>query len=88
MQKSLSPSSLGISGRQSELIELALTYGFRALEVDLDDLLKKAEKHGIAYATRFLTSARLSLSSFEVPIRWRGEPGIYKADLSKFGEFA
>jgi sugar phosphate isomerase/epimerase len=88
MYKSLSPSAFGVSGRQSELIELALTHGFRSIEVDIDDLLKKAEKHNIEHATRFITSGQLKLGSFEVPVQWRGEPGVYKSDLSKLDQVA
>ena len=33
MFKNLSPSALGISGHQSEIIELALTYGFAGMDL-------------------------------------------------------
>ena len=86
MHKSLSPSAFGISGRQSELIELALTHGYGSLEIDIDELLRKAEKQSIEHAARFLTSAQLTLGSFELPIDWRGSEGPYKAGLSKLDE--
>jgi hypothetical protein len=35
MYKNLNTAALGITGRQSELIELALTYGFRGLDLDM-----------------------------------------------------
>ncbi len=35
MLKNFSPQSLGINGRQSELIELALTYGFTSMDIDM-----------------------------------------------------
>ena len=35
MFKNFCPSALGINGRQSELIELALTYAFRGMDVDM-----------------------------------------------------
>ena len=38
MFKNLSPSALGISGHESEIIELALTYGFRGVDLDIADL--------------------------------------------------
>ena len=34
----LNAQSLGVSGRQSELIELALTYGFKGIDTDIDYL--------------------------------------------------
>ena len=83
MYKSLSPSAFGVSGRQSELIELALTHGYRSIEVDVEELLKKADKQSIQHAARFLVSAQLKLGSFELPIQWRGTEAMYKSELSR-----
>ena len=44
MYKNLNSWTLGISGRQSELIELALTYGFRGLDIDIHDMIKVDEQ--------------------------------------------
>jgi chitinase len=41
MYKNLNATVLGVSGRQSELIELAMTYGFRGLDIDIVDLVKR-----------------------------------------------
>ena len=38
MYRSLNIDTLGVSGRQSELIELALTYRFRGIDVDVEAL--------------------------------------------------
>jgi chitinase len=38
MYKNLNASSFGISGRQSDLIELAMTYGFQGIDIDAVDL--------------------------------------------------
>ncbi len=88
MFKNLNPFSIGISGRQSELIELALTFGFRSLEVSMDDLLKKAQKQNAEHAVRFLTSAQLKLGTFELPIDWRGDEQAYLANLEGVDEIA
>ena len=83
MYKNLSPSALGISGRQSELVELALTFGFRSVEVNIDDLVRKAQKQGVEHAARFLASGQLTLGCFDLPIEWRGTEEAYQASLKE-----
>ena len=68
MYKNLNAGLIGISGRQSELIELALTYGFRGIDIDLSDLVKRSQRGSFETAARFLTSGKLKLSGFEAPI--------------------
>lgn len=86
MYKTLSPAALGISGRQSEIIELALTYGFRGLDIDLDDLAKRAKLRGIERAGRFIHSAKIKIGTFDLPINWRGSEADYQADLARLPE--
>ncbi|MFV1967474.1 MAG: sugar phosphate isomerase/epimerase family protein [Pirellulaceae bacterium] len=83
MYKNLSPRALGITGRQSEIIELALTYGFHGMELDLADFSKRVEYRDLEYASRFVQSANINIGGFDLPVRWRGDEEIYKADLSK-----
>ena len=88
MYKNLSPKALGITGRQSEIIELALTYGFRGLELDIHDFLKRVEHHGLEHTTRFIRSAQIKIGGFELPVRWRGDEALFRADLAKLEEQA
>jgi sugar phosphate isomerase/epimerase len=81
MYKNLSAEGLGIFGRQSELIELSLTYGFRGLDLDILDLVKRAQTQGVAQACRFLKSAQIEVGGFELPIRWLADDATFKADL-------
>ena len=87
MYKNLNSVALGVSGRQSELIELALTYGFRGMDIDIRDLVKRAEGRGVDHATRFLLSARdndrLRVGGCDLPVDWEGEESTYKADLAQ-----
>ena len=84
MYKNLNSWTLGISGRQSELIELALTYGFRGLDIDIHDMIKRSESKSVDHATRFLISAQklLRIGGFDLPVAWTGDEATYKADLS------
>jgi sugar phosphate isomerase/epimerase len=83
MFKNLSPAAIGVSGRQSELIELALTFGFRSLEVNIDEFVRKAQNQGIDYASRFLASGHLKLGCFELPIAWHGTEDSFKTNLQE-----
>ncbi len=91
MYKNLSPESLGLSGRQSELIELALTYGFKGFDVRIAEMVKRAELHGTKHTLRFIESAKIKVGGFPLTVRWQGTETEYKADLanvSKVGELA
>src|SRR6187549_3062592 len=85
MYKNLSPSALGIFGRQSELLEIALTHRFAGLEIDIQEVIRRAQSTSVAQACRYLCSARLKISGFELPIRWQGEEKDFKSDLAQVG---
>lgn len=68
MYKNLNCELLGITGRQSEIIELALTYGFRGIEIDMDDLVKRCQRSSFESAARFLASSKLKIAGFAAPI--------------------
>ncbi len=88
MYRNLSTTALGISGRQSELIELALTYGFRGVDVDMMDLAKRYKLRGGDHAARFLLSAKIRIGGFDLPINWRGEEAEFHAELEKLSSMA
>jgi sugar phosphate isomerase/epimerase len=77
---------LGITGRQSEIIELALTYGFRGLELDIQDFAKRVEHRGLDHAGRFLRSSQLKIGGFELPVRWRSDEAVFQADLERLDQ--
>ncbi len=81
MYRSFDPAALGITGRQSEIIELALTFGFRGLVVDFPELLKRAEERGVEQATRFISSAQLQIGGFRLPDTWREDEATFKSSL-------
>ena len=89
MYKNLNPVALGVSGRQSELIELALTYGFRSIDIDVERYLKNAQTKGPEQAGRFITSAKINVGAFELPIEWRGgDEDNFKQELQKLDSVA
>jgi sugar phosphate isomerase/epimerase len=83
MYRNLNSQALGVSGRQSELIELALTYKFAGMNVEMKQIAAQAERHGLESACRLLQSAKLKVGCFDLPIRWLGEEGPFRADLAR-----
>ncbi len=69
MLKNFSPQSLRINGRQSELIELALTYGFRSIDIDMSEMLRRSQRSSIDDAAKYLRAAEnLSVGGFAVDV--------------------
>jgi sugar phosphate isomerase/epimerase len=79
--KNLSPSAIGIFARQSELLEIALTHRFKGLEIDINEVLRRAQASSVAQACRYLCSAQVKIGGFELPIRWSGDEKNFQTDL-------
>ena len=88
MFKNLSASAIGVSGHQSEIIELALTYGFAGIDVNMSELATRARLKGMPYARRLLDSAKLHIGSFVLPIEWDTDDDRFQEDLKKLPEYA
>ncbi|MDA0658961.1 MAG: TIM barrel protein [Planctomycetota bacterium] len=80
MFRNLNNQCLRVSGRQSELIELALTYRFKGLDIDVAQFHKHAIARGFDHAYRFLQSAEMRVGSFALPVRWETNE-FYQDDL-------
>ena len=76
MFKNLNPEALGVSARDSELIELVLSHGFKGLDLDLVALAEQARTQGLDKASRLIASARLKIGSFRLPVRWPPAPSL------------
>ena len=87
MYKNLSTTGLGISGVESELIELALTYKFGGVEPDFMELYHRAEEKGVPYARRLIDSGKLKHGTFRVPIDW-ADDARYAKDKEKLEKIA
>jgi sugar phosphate isomerase/epimerase len=79
MFRNLSPTALHITGRQSELIELALSYGFKGLDIDLVEFQQTVKSHGLPHARRLIDSAHLKFGTFRLPWVWDEDDDVYKA---------
>jgi sugar phosphate isomerase/epimerase len=72
MIKNFSARGLGINGRQSELLELALTYAFDGIDIDLLDLYRRSQREETSDATKYLTSAQKAYEHKTTPLSWGG----------------
>ena len=92
MYRNLNIRTLGISGRQSELIELALTYGFKGISVDIAQMSSRAANYGVEHVCRFHKSAEIQIGTFELPSTWQGPDDQFAAylnnDLLRYLEIA
>jgi sugar phosphate isomerase/epimerase len=88
MFRNLGSEALGINGRQSELIELSLSFGFKGIDLDLVDFQQTVKAHGLAHARRLIDSARLKLGSFRLPLELDDLDETFDADLARLTELA
>jgi len=93
MFKNLNASALGVTGHQSELIELALTYGFRGLDGDIEEIATRAKLQGMPYARRLIDSAKarvgtFQIGTFQLPLDWDTDDEVFKPELEKLSEYA
>jgi sugar phosphate isomerase/epimerase len=82
LYRNLSTVGLPLSGRPSELIELALSFGFDGMEIDILDFCQQADIYGVAHARRLMVSARLKAASFRLPVALAGDEEAFQADLA------
>ena len=68
MIKNFSPQALGINGRQSELIELALTYAFSGMDVDMSEMLRRSQRSTPEDAAKYLDAAKIKIGGFNLDI--------------------
>lgn len=83
MEKILNCSGLGVSGRQNEMIELALTHKFDTVEIDMADLLGRHDALGKEFACQFLLSAKMNIGTFRLPIDLGAADDVYQTQAAK-----
>lgn len=86
MFKNLSTERIGVSGRQSEIIELGLSFGFKGIDLDLVDFQGQVATHGLAHARRLLDGARLKIGAFRLPLVWDETDETYQQAARKLPE--
>lgn len=82
MYKNFSPQTLGITGRQSELIELALTYGFRGFDIDMPEMRRRTARSSAEDAFKYLKATDLLVGGFNVEVDLDADDDAYKVQLA------
>jgi sugar phosphate isomerase/epimerase len=88
MFKNLNPLAIGVSGHQSEIIELALTYGFAGIDLNMAEFASRARLKGMPYAKRLIESAKIRIGTFALPLDLDTDDDVFQKDLSKLPELA
>ncbi len=88
MFSNFDPSALAIHGLESEIIELALTYGFEGIDIDIVDFAARAEHYGLHYTRRFIDSAQIRLGTFKLPFDWETDDEVFRKNLERLRQQA
>lgn len=93
MFKNLNAAALGVTGHQSEIIELALTYGFEGFDLDIDDFVTRVKRRGMDYAARLVRSAESRVGTFRVGtfqllLECDTEDDVFQQELAKLPDMA
>ena len=92
MYKNLSGDGLGVSCRQNELIELALTYGFKGIEVDIAEMQSRADRFSPEFARRFVDRTKNSWSmvvgTFKLPVKFSASEADFAKAIERVKKFA
>ena len=83
MFRNLSTVGLPLSGRPSELIEMALSFGFDSMDLDLVDFQQQAKVYGAEHAQRLMVSTRLSVGVFVLPVALGGDEETIAKDMAE-----
>jgi sugar phosphate isomerase/epimerase len=86
MFRNLSTVGLPLSGRPSELIEMALSFGFDSMDLDLIDFQQQAKVYGVEHARRLMVSARLNVGVFPLPVSLGGDDETFAKDLAALAD--
>lgn len=81
MFKCLSPAPLGLNAFLNDLIEPALSYGFKSLELDIAAFAEQVHRLGMPAARRLIDSASLQMGFFRLPMPLSGDDKAFAAGL-------
>ncbi len=82
MFKNFCPQALGINGRQSELIELALTYAFRGMDIDMHDMLRRSQRSSFEEAAKYLKASDIRIGTFTLAVNLDADDDTFNASVA------
>lgn len=88
MFKNLNCETLGVSGHQWERIELALSFGFRGMDLDLVDFADRIEVGGMEFARRLIDSAKIKIGGAHADLDLEADDEAFQKQLEKLTSLA
>ncbi len=97
MEKNFSTKELGFTAPQNEQIEMALTYDFSSIDIDLNEFGRQVTSRGEETARRLLDSAEKSaenrettfgIGTFRLPFSVNEDEAMYKSDMQRLPALA
>lgn len=91
MFRNLDTQGLGVSGRQSEVIELALSFQFKSMTLDMREFAAQVDTYGLPDARRLIDSAKIRIGAFPLPMSWadwEADEASYKQGLGELARIA
>jgi sugar phosphate isomerase/epimerase len=88
MFRNLSTDALGFWAPQNEQIELALSFGFKSIDVDIVDYAEQVESRGVEKARRLIDSAKIKLGAFRLPVDLDADEPTYRQQFDKLAGYA
>ena len=86
--QNLNSGRFGVTGHQSEIIELALTYGFGGMDLNSVEFATRIRLKGVEYARRLIDSGKMKVGNFPLPLDWDTDDEAFAKDLAKLPEYA
>ncbi len=77
MFRNLSTDALGFWAPQNEQIELALSFGFKSIEIDIVDFAEQVQSRGADKARRLIDSAKIKIGAFRLPVDLEADDATY-----------
>jgi sugar phosphate isomerase/epimerase len=78
MFRNLSTDALGFWAPQNEQIELALSFGFKSIDIDVVDFAEQVQSRGPDKARRLINSAKIKIGAFRLPVDLEADDATYR----------
>jgi len=87
MFRNFNANVLGTFLQQSEIIELALSFGFKSIDIDIAEFSALARLKGLEYARRLIDSAQIPIGSFELPGNLQASDEEFQKFIERLPEY-
>jgi sugar phosphate isomerase/epimerase len=79
---------LGFWAPQNEQIELALSFGFKSINIDIVDFAEQVQSRGPEKARRLIDSAKIKIGAFALPVDLEADDATYRQKIQPLANWA